>query len=383
MKVLIYSHFFPPSVGGVETIVLSLADGLGKHLQDLSVTLVTQTPAGSFDDRSLSFKVVRQPSLFALSQLVRHSDIIHVAGPALSPLLLSLLARKPVVVEHHGFQAICPNGQLLIPSECKACPGHFMNGNHRQCLRCNQAEGRFKTCRLWLLTFVRRYLCQNASANISPTRWLASLLQLPRTTVIGHGLGRNSKENRVAGPPDTPVIVFQGRLVATKGLRLLLEAARVLRDRDYVFHILVIGDGPERVALETFARNSGLTDRVQFAGCLDHDELEAALSRAYVVVAPSLGGEVFGLVVAENMRRGLPVIASDLGSFVEVLGEGGLTFHAGEASDLVAKLGQLLDNPALASKMGGLALQRIQDHYSEEHMFQDHLSLYRGLLTSL
>ena len=187
----------------------------------------------------------------------------------------------------------------------------------------------------------------------------------------------------MAGPPDTPVIVFQGRLVATKGLRLLLEAARVLRDRDYVFHILVIGDGPERIALETFARNAGLTDRVQFAGCLDHDELEAALSRAYVVVAPSLGGEVFGLVVAENMRRGLPVIASDLGSFVEVLGEGGLTFHAGEASDLVAKLGQLLNNPALASKMGGLALQRIQDHYSEERMFQDHLSLYRGLLTSL
>lgn len=383
MKLLIYSHFFPPSVGGVETIVLSLADGLSKHLNSLTVTLVTHTPQGSFDDRSVPFKVVRQPNLYELSQLIRNSDVVHVAGPALPPLILSLLARKPVVVEHHGFQAICPNGQLLIATNCQPCPGHFMDRNHRECLRCNLAEGSLRSWKLWLLTFVRRLLCQKVSANISPTHWLASLLQLRTVTVIPHGLKPAAQHCSAAAPLSTPVVLFQGRLVTTKGLRLLLDAARILRERDYPFRVLVIGDGPERSALEEFARNSGLTDRVQFAGRLDRDHLEAAVSGAYVVIAPSLGGEVFGLVVAENMRRGLPVIASDLGAFVEVLGDAGLTFHTGVVPDLVEKLIQLLDNPALAAKLGSNGQLRILNHYSEHGMVQDHLSLYRSLVTDV
>jgi glycogen synthase len=383
MKVLIYSHFFPPSVGGVETIVLRLAGGLGKHQKDVSVTLVTQTPAGSFSDRNLTFKVVRRPSVYELARLVRNSDIIHVAGPALSPVILSLLARKPVVVEHHGFQAICPNGQLLIGSECQACPGHFMNRNYRACLRCNRGEGKLKSYKLWLLTFLRRFLCQNVSANVSPTRWLAPLLQLRRTAIIPHGLGPIEQRNRVMAAADKPIILFQGRLVTTKGLRLLLDAGRILRERDYSFRILIIGDGPERSALEEFARKSGLADRVQFLGRLDPHQLETAFSDAYAVVVPSLAGEVFGLVVAENMRRGLPVIASDIGAFVEVLGDGGLTFRTGEVSDLVDKLIQLLNDPALAAKMGHTARLRILNHYSELSMLQHHLSLYESLLTDV
>jgi glycogen synthase len=383
MKVLIYSHFFPPSVGGVETIVLSLASGLGKHQKDVSVTLVTQTPAGSFNDNNLTFKVVRQPSVYELARLVRNSDIIHVAGPALFPVIFSLLARKPVAVEHHGFQAICPNGQLLIASECKVCPGHFMNRNYRACLRCNRAEGRLKSFKLWLLTFLRRFLCQNVSANISPTRWLAPLLQIRRIAIIPHGLGPIEQRSRVLAPVDKPVVLFQGRLVTTKGLSLLLEAGRILRERGLSFRILIIGDGPERSTLEEFARKSGLTDRVQFVGRLDPHQLETAISGAYVAVVPSLAGEVFGLVVAENMRRGLPVIASDVGAFVEVLGDGGLTFRTGEVADLVDKLVQLLNDPALAAKLGNTARLRILNQYSEESMLQHHLSLYESLIADV
>lgn len=68
MKLLLYSHFFAPSVGGTETIVLSLARGLAElrktsGLSEFEVTLVTQTPADNFDDRLLPFQVLRQPSL--------------------------------------------------------------------------------------------------------------------------------------------------------------------------------------------------------------------------------------------------------------------------------------------------------------------------------
>jgi glycosyltransferase involved in cell wall biosynthesis len=135
MRLLIYSHFFAPSVGGVETLALSLARGLAglstpNGEPEFEITLATHTPADNFEDESLPFRVVRQPNFIHLWDLIRASDVVHVAGPALAPMILGLLARRPVVVEHHGFQTICPNGQLLIEPAGRPCPGHFMAGRY-------------------------------------------------------------------------------------------------------------------------------------------------------------------------------------------------------------------------------------------------------------
>src|SRR5260370_39277250 len=94
LALLLYSHFFAPSIGGVETIVLSLARGLAEWRDSngaaqFKITLVTQTPAGNWNDRELPFPVIRKPSSLQLWHLIRSSDVVHVAGPALAPLLLS------------------------------------------------------------------------------------------------------------------------------------------------------------------------------------------------------------------------------------------------------------------------------------------------------
>ena len=130
MKLLLYSHFFAPSIGGVETIVLSLARGLAElrtasNERQFDVMVVTQTLAGDFDDRLLPFALVRQPRLIELWRRIRECDVVHLAGPSLAPLFLAWLAGKPVVVEHHGYQAICPNGVLVYQPEGSICPGHF------------------------------------------------------------------------------------------------------------------------------------------------------------------------------------------------------------------------------------------------------------------
>jgi glycosyltransferase involved in cell wall biosynthesis len=381
VKLLIYSHFFAPSIGGVETIVRSLARGLAGLLdsngaREFEITLVTQTPAGSYDDSALPFRVVRQPRLFELWRLIRSCDVLHVAGPALAPLSLGLLSRKPVVIEHHGFQTICPNGQLLIEPVGTPCPGHFMAGRHSECLRCNSAAGWLSSGKLWLLTFVRRILCARAAANITPTEWLGGLLQLPRVTAIPHGLEFARPNSRREPPSARPVFAFLGRLVTTKGVRLLLDAARILRGQNRSFELLIIGDGPERAALEQFVRDSEFETQVHFAGHLDGEQLEAALARAFALVVPSIGGEVFGLVVAENMARSLPIVASDLGAFTEVLGDAGLTFHTSDAADLAAALARLLDDPSLAATLGQRARQRARTVYTLGNMIQSHAALY-------
>jgi glycogen synthase len=383
MKLLLYSHFFAPSVGGVETIVRSLATGLAELRApsggaEFEVTLVTQTPAGDFSDASLGFRLVRRPSWSELARLIRSSDVVHAAGAAIPPLLLSLLAGKPLVVEHHGFQTICPNGQLLIEPAGTPCPGHFMAGHHRECWRCNAAHGWMASKKLWLLTFVRRFLCARASSNVTPTRWLGGLVQLPRVTPIPHGLAPVASQTPPATPADPPGIVFQGRLVSTKGVRVLLDAARALCQEKRRFQLTIIGDGPERSSLEQLVRDTRLEDRVRFTGRLDGAELEAAFARCSLVVVPSLGGEVFGLVVAESLLRGLPVIASDLGAFIEVISDAGVTFRTGDASDLAAQIARLLDDPSLAKQLGKDAARRASEFCDRIRMVEDHAAVYRS-----
>jgi len=205
-------------------------------------------------------------------------------------------------------------------------------------------------------------------------------VQLPNAVPISHGVEiepHHSESPHLSGPPR---IIFQGRLVTTKGLPVLLEAATILRSKNRAFEILVIGDGPERAANQELAQKLHLSSCVHFAGRIDTGDLESSFAEASIVVVPSLGGEVFGLVLAENMSRGLPVLASNLGSFVEVLGDAGLTFRVGDARDLAQQIVRLLDDSSLASLISSRARGRISERYSRIHMIEAHVQLYRRVV---
>ena len=382
MKLLIYSHYFAPNIGGVETVVRTLSEGLAEpHLPggtpEFEITIVTQTPSGEFQDAGLPFRVVRQPTMLQLRQMVQQAEVVHVAGAAISPIVMGLLAGKPVVVEHHGFQTICPTGQLFQEPQNIPCPGHFMAGHHAACLKCSSKPQRIASFRLWFLTFVRRFLCQHVAVNITPTKWLATQLQLPRTETVPHGLPGAPLIQPQAMAHAIPVIVFVGRLVTTKGLGVLLQAAKILSEQNRQFELRIIGDGPERIPLKEFAHESGLDSRVRFLGRLPESQVLENLAQTDLVVVPSLGGEVFGMVVAENMLRGLTVVASDLGAFQEVLENTGATFRTGNAADLAVHLGELLDNPAHSRQLGAAARQRVLEFFTMGRMIKAHAEIYR------
>jgi glycogen(starch) synthase len=378
-RVLIYSADFWPVVGGVQSVVMTLARGFATQGHSgIECTVVTETPAGTAADSDVPFRVVRNPNLLELTRLLWRSDLVHVAGPALLPLFLAFLLRKKVVVEHHGFQALCPNGLLFHEPTRTACPGHFLAGRHGECWKCNAGSGYWHSVRLWSLTFLRRWSCRFVAANISPTHWLDRLLHLPRTFVISHGV-----VERPFLPGDharDPTFIFVGRLVSTKGVELLLRASRELLNKGVEFRLLIVGEGPERRNLERLCIDLGLSGRVDFFGQTAEEDMESLLSAAVAVVMPSLAGEVFGLVAAENMMRGRPVITPDDGSLAEVAGDTGLKFTAGDATALAACMERLARSPEIAIELGKRARQYSLNRFRAQGMLDGHLALYEEVL---
>jgi glycogen synthase len=390
MKLLFYSHSFAPNIGGIENITMSLAGGLAERhgtngAAEFAVTLITQTAARDFDDRSLPFSVIRKPGLAGLWRAIRAADVLHLAGPALLPLILAKLARKPVVIEHHGYQAICPNGLLVQQPGAQICPGHFQAGNYAKCLRCCAAETSWLRSFMHLLEMFPRYrLTRRAARNIAISQHEQRRLALPTSTLIYHGVddSRQGAAPRSAAPSVGEKICFAyvGRLVPEKGLPVLLQAAQILKSQANRFEILLVGDGPERRKLETLIQKSGLQEIVRGTGFLNGAALAKQLGRVHVVVMPSAWEETAGLAAIEQMMRGRLVIASRIGGLGEIVGEAGLTFEAGDAQELAQCLQRVLQNPALIESLGHAARDRAQTLFLRESMLASHAGIYGEVL---
>jgi len=383
MKLLIYSHFFAPSVGGVETIVSSLADGLGElndeqGRREFEVTVATQTAAGAEGDKGRAFRVVRQPRTAELRRLIRECDLLHVAGPAILPMGLACLARKPFVVEHHGYQAICPNGLLVHQPDGKVCPGHFQARHYGECVRCERAAGGGRSGLITLmLTAIRHWLVRRAKANIAVSHHVDARVALPHSKVIYHGIDAPVPADEVA-PARRICFAYVGRFVPEKGIEVLLEAAASLRGQRDDFTIKLIGDGSEREELQAVIAHHNLRDVVAITGFLTGSALDDAL-RDVIVVMPSLWEETAGLSAMEQMMRGRLVIASRVGGLAEIVGEAGMTFEMGNSKALAHCMLQALNQPSLIESYGRQARLRAGELFQKSRMIAEHASLYRQL----
>lgn len=386
MRLLIYSHFFAPSIGGVEAHAMMLATQLSKPQRPqmsaaVQVTLVTDTPANGFSDSSLPFSVVRRPRLLRLLRLIRQANVVHVEGPCIAPMLLAWLMRKPVVVEHHGYQSICPNGLLFIESAKRVCPGNFAAGHHLKCLKCNSNIGTIRSVKMWLLTFLRRWLCGRATANVSVCYHVQKRVQLPNPLTIYNGVPRAVRDAIDARRASrVPCFAYVGRLVAEKGVSVLLDAAGQLKAAGIQFLLKIIGDGPERQNLQRFAADRDINDRVSFAGFLAGKALQGAMEDVSVVVMPSQWEEAAPFSIIEQMMLGRLVICSDIGGLGEMVDGTGLKFEAGDSAALAELMRKVVKTPGIAKELGQSARERALDLFTLDRMVKEHVNLYRNAM---
>lgn len=160
---------------------------------------------------------------------------------------------------------------------------------------------------------------------IAVSDWLARALRLRCPHAAVQTIPNGVEEAAFAAEPRAPRhLLFVGRLdSAQKGCDLLLlslaRAAALLGER--LPPLLIVGDGPDRAALERLAAQLGIARRVEFRGHVAGAEKFRLMAESYAVLMPSRF-ETFGLVAAEALASGAPLVAFDVGPLREVAGGG-------------------------------------------------------------
>lgn len=165
------------------------------------------------------------------------------------------------------------------------------------------------------------------------------------------------------------------RLDPIKNLPVLIDAMQQLQQQNAPARLLIIGDGPLRDPLIRQVADNGLEATVQLLGTR-HD-VPALLSALDLLVLPS-SSEGLSMTLIEGSAAGLPLVASDVGGNNELVDDGvnGLLVAAGDSQALATALQQLIDDPALAQRMGTASRQRYQQHFTASAMLSGYQSLY-------
>jgi phosphatidylinositol alpha-mannosyltransferase len=181
-------------------------------------------------------------------------------------------------------------------------------------------------------------------------------------------------------PGSGGAIGFLGRIdEPRKGLQVLLKAFEKLGTERPGLRVLVAGPGDAAEAVHKLP--VALRDRVVLLGAIRDEDKASVLHSVDVFCSPNTGGESFGIVTAEAMAAGAPIVASDIEAFQQVLrgGEAGELFATGDPADLARAVSRLLDDPERRASLSAAALTAVA-RYDWSVVARDVLSVYETVV---
>jgi glycogen(starch) synthase len=292
VKILLGSHHFSPSTGGIETVSNLLTREF--IAQGHEVRVVTR----SAGDPNLLFPVVRCPTAGDLIAQVRWCDVFLQNNISLRTLWPLLFVRRPLFITHQTW-ITNPDGTVGWPHGLKR--------------------------------FVLRY-----ATSFAISAAIAESLPVPSIRV-GNPYDDRIFKDKLG--PRTRELIFVGRLVSDKGADLLLDALKLLETKP---GLTIVGDGPERAALEKKTADLQLQSQVEFVGARQGEDLADLLRQHCVLVVPSRWHEPFGIVALEGIACGCVAIGSAGGGLGEAIGPCGVTFPNGDTTALAGAISRLL-----------------------------------------
>jgi lipopolysaccharide/colanic/teichoic acid biosynthesis glycosyltransferase/glycosyltransferase involved in cell wall biosynthesis len=369
MKVLHLGKFYPPARGGMETILELICDRTSGRVNNK--VLVANVGWATSEERCRDVDVVRLPA------------ISKIGAVAVCPTMPFRLAREAananLIVLHE------PNPMALLAYFLARPAGTLIVWFHSEVVR---PSWRY---RLFYRPFLQFALTRAARIVVASPTLAASSPQLQewrsKCVVIPYGATHRipaseasaRRADAIRREHQRPIVLFVGRLVAYKGVDVLLDAMRGVSAV-----AALVGDGQLRASLQQKAETLGIANRVAFLGEVEDDELAALYQACDVFVLPSVTRqEAFGVVQVEAMTYGKPVISTDLGTGVAWVNQHGTTGLVVPPSDPLAlrdALNRLLADPTTRDVMGAAGARRAKSVFSVDRMIELTLDLYRDAL---
>ena len=304
---------------------------------------------------------------------------IHNTFPLASPAVLyAAKAEKiPTVMTLHNYRLICVNAILFRQGRvCEDCLGHLpWRGIIHGCYRKRHLASAVVAGMLTFHRFLDTWNIINR---------FITLTEFSRQKFIQAGF---PPEKLVVKPnfvhPDPGVgtgqggyALFVGRLSPEKGLGTLLKAWEKLGGK---IPLKIVGDGP---LAEKVCRATQQIPGVEWLGRRPREEVYTLMGEAMFLVFPSEWYEGFPMVIVEALAKGLPVVATDLGSHGNIVDHGrtGFLFHAGEPEDLAAKVDWLLARPKELTRMRHEARAEYETKYTAEKNYEMIMEIYQQII---
>jgi glycosyltransferase involved in cell wall biosynthesis len=308
-------------------------------------------------------------------------DIVHVHNtfPLLSAAVLYVCrdAAVPVVATIHNYRLVCASGDFFRRGAvCHDCMRRLpvpavLHGCYR--------GSRVASAPLALAIGAHRKAWQSlVSAYVfisASQRDLHGELRLPPDRVfVKHNM---IPRRNVPPAPREPSVLYAGRLDEVKGLRLLMTAWDRYRSMsgEPGLRLVIAGAG----ALEReVAAWASTRPSVEMVGHVPNSRALELTSRARAVLVPSVWEEPFGLVVVEAMAAGVPPIAAEHGSFVELITPGvdGVLFRPGDPAALALAVADVEAHPETYEIYGNQARETYEQRFNPEHSLKHLLEIY-------
>jgi len=340
------------NVSGATILLLDVATRLRPEPGSLAIcTLETENPMGDALART-GARVLAPGSKLGLASGIRwvcrairqtRPDIVHThLLPATQVgLAAAKLMNKPVVTTvHFTFERLSASGLLR---------------------RVNRTSFKFYRHILAISEAVKKSILDSCAVPPGRVMVLRSGVDFARTSDPSLELRRDIRR-RFAIADDELLIGSIGRLEEVKDYRLLIRATQRVRANHSSVRLMLAGDGSQRRSLEREVAETGLGDRVIFAGT--QKEPAGFLAAFDIFALPSLH-EGLGLSIIEAMGAGLPVIGSTAGGIPEVVSDArsGLLFEAGNSAALADCLDRLIRSPELRRRLGEAGKAEVEQEF--------------------
>ncbi len=196
--------------------------------------------------------------------------------------------------------------------------------------------------------------------------------QIPNGVAIEDRFEHKATDDMLYGQRGVPRVLFVGRHEERKGLEVALRALAVVAQD---IELLVVGTGPLTASLQRQYPDH----RVRWLGAVDQAELVQLYRSADALVAPSIGGESFGVVLLEAMANGAPVVASDIPAYrwLTLDGDSGLLFPPGDSNALAKLLVDLLEDASVHARLRERGYARVRS-FSFAEIGRRYLTLFEA-----